>query len=58
MLPDGAVPGSFIGLHRVTASLSGRGEFDRLKFSFSWSGGLLVSTSFGNVLSLPSNPVT
>lgn len=44
----GVVPGSFIGLHHFTASFSGRGEFERLKFVFSWKcwgGCLLVSTS-------------
>lgn len=34
MSSDGGVPASFIGLHQFTASLNGRGEFDRLKFIF------------------------
>lgn len=34
MSPDGAVPASLIGLHHSTASLNGRGEFERLKFIF------------------------
>lgn len=43
----GGVPASFTGLHHFTASLNGRGEFERLKFIFfPGSGSLLLSTSF------------
>jgi len=59
MFAYGAVPASFIGLHHFTASLNGRGEFERLKFSFSWKWGFTGEHIFLKMfLALPSKTVT
>lgn len=46
----GGVPASFIGLHHFTASLNGRGEFERLKFVFFLEVGVYCwAHLFGNL---------